>query len=409
MTFAVEELKSSDIINFLTGCTEFEVESPEPEKLLTSCMEKNVDIWAIRRIDACTLRFRCRLPDEKEVRQICDVCGATSVGEVSTGLPIRAKGRMRRWGFLAGVILFFALIILMSNVIWRVDTVGYKDKTQLTEVECFLRERGLTVGALRGMLDEQTLRRDLMRNFEDIAGATVNFFGSVAVVELEPAVPKPEIEITEPANLIAEEDAQIIEITVFNGVPAVKKNDIVRKGQLLVGGVYDSKRIGYRPVHARALIKARVNRTLDVFVPYEQDEIRETGKEKTVYTLTLFGASFDLNGCDYESFRKTSSSSDLRISEHIILPVRLTKTKCFQTETAHLSLTEEQAYEKAIALLDDAEARGMKNLEIECRLIETKYTSQGVYVAYRYSVVTEIGTAREIKITEIPKEETERD
>ena len=57
------------------------------------------------------------------------------------------------------------------------------------------------------MLDEQTLRRDLMRNFEDIAGATVNFFGSVAVVELEPAVPKPEIEITEPANLIAEEDA----------------------------------------------------------------------------------------------------------------------------------------------------------------------------------------------------------
>ena len=260
MTFAVEELKSSDIINFLTGCTEFEVESPEPEKLLTSCMEKNVDIWAIRRIDACTLRFRCRLPDEKEVRQICDVCGATSVGEVSTGLPVRAKGRMRRWGFLAGVILFFALIILMSNVIWRVDTVGYKDKTQLTEVECFLRERGLTVGALRGMLDEQTLRRDLMRNFEDIAGATVNFFGSVAVVELEPAVPKPEIEITEPANLIAEEDAQIIEITVFNGVPAVKKNDIVRKGQLLVGGVYDSKRIGYRPVHARALIKARVNR-----------------------------------------------------------------------------------------------------------------------------------------------------
>ena len=128
-----------------------------------------------------------------------------------------------------------------------------------------------------------------------------------------------------------------------------------------------------------------------------------------MYTLTLFGASFDLNGCDYESFRKASSSSDLRISEHIILPVRLTKTKCFQTETAHLSLTEEQAYEKAIALLDDAEARGMKNLEIECRLIETKYTSQGVYVAYRYSVVTEIGTAREIKITEIPKEETERD
>ena len=96
---------------------------------------------------------------------------------------------MKRWGFLVGAVLFIGIIVLMSNVIWRIDISGYKDKTQLIAVEKFLKENGLCVGAIRGMLDEQTLRRDLMRNFDDVAGATVNFFGSVAVVELEQAVP----------------------------------------------------------------------------------------------------------------------------------------------------------------------------------------------------------------------------
>lgn len=363
-------------------------------------MESNTDIWAIRRTDGCTLRLRCRLPDGKELERLCSENGATSLSKVPSGLPVRAKGRTKRWGFLAGAALFLALSFLMSNVIWRVDIVGYKDKTQLAAVEDFLRENGLCVGAVRGMLDEQTLRRDLMRNFEDISGATVNFFGSVAAVELEQAVPKPSVEIPDPANIVANEDAQIISITVFNGVQAVEKGALVRKGQLLVGGVYDSRRIGFRLVRARAEIKARVNRKIDVFVPFVQKEKRETGQTKTVYSLTLFGKVFDLNGCDYEEFYREAKTSDLRISKDIILPIRLTRTLYSRAETAETRLTEEQAYRKAVALIDEAEARGMKNLEIESRRLETRRTSEGIYAAYHYSVVTDLGNEKEIKNTE---------
>lgn len=406
MTFAVKRLNSSDIINFLTGSVEFETENPEPERILTACMEKNVDIWAIRRIDGCTLRFRCRLPDEKEIGKICEESGAVSVSKVATGFPVRAKNKTKRWGFLFGTVIFFATVILMSNIIWRVDIVGYGDKTQLIAVERFLKENGLSVGAIRGLLDEQTLRRNLMRNFDGIAGATVNFLGSVALVELEQAVPKPEIEMTTPANIVAEEDAQIVEISVFNGTQLVKKDATVRKGQLLVGGVCDSKRIGFRLVHARAEIKARVNRKLDVFVPFEQEEKVETGNEKTVYSLTLFGKTFESGSCEFEEFFKTSETSDLRLSEDIILPVRLTKTRCRQTETVRKTLSREQALEKAVALLDDAEARGMKNLEIENRSFETRCTSEGIYAAYHYSVIVSFGREREIKNSE-PAEERE--
>lgn len=98
-------------------------------------MNKNVDIWAIRRLDACTLRFRCRLPDEKEVEKLCFESGATSLSKVTAGLPVRAKRRMKRWGFLVGAVLFIGIIVLMSNVIWRIDISGYKNKTQLIAVE----------------------------------------------------------------------------------------------------------------------------------------------------------------------------------------------------------------------------------------------------------------------------------
>ena len=147
-----------------------------------------------------------------------------------------------------------------------------------------------------------------------------------------------------------------------------------------------------------------MNRTIDVFVPFEQEEKNETGRAKTVYSLTLFGKSFDLNKCDYEEFYRTAKTSELRLSKNIILPVRLTRTTFSQTETAKTTLTKEQAYEKALTLLDEAEARGMKNIEIESRRLEIKYTSEGIYAAYRYSVVTDFGKDAEIRNNETAEE-----
>ena len=148
-------------------------------------MNKNVDIWAIRRLDACTLRFRCRLPDEKEVEELCFESGSTSLSKVTAGLPVRAKGRMKRWGFLVGAVLFIGIIVLMSNVIWRIDISGYKDKTQLIAVEKFLKENGLSISAQafnqkmieKGYMVELTRpsSKGVVKKFKSITGEGLNF------------------------------------------------------------------------------------------------------------------------------------------------------------------------------------------------------------------------------------------
>ena len=46
----------------------------------------------------------------------------------------------------------------------------------------------------------------------------------------------------------------------------------------------------------------------------------------------------------------------------------------------------------------------MKNIEIESRRLEIKYTSEGIYAAYRYSVVTDFGKDAEIRNNETAEE-----
>lgn len=385
-----------DFINYLTGCTEFETESPEPEKFLTKCLDENYDIWGIRRLDACTLRFRCRLIDRKGIHTLAEICGADQISEVPTGLPIKIKKSRHRLGFLIGAALFLIMLILLSSFVWKIEITGYEDYSQLIKTEEVLKKSGLTVGSLRSFQDYQALRRNLMQSLDFISGATVNIRGSIAEIELETAKMPPPEENMNPSNIIANEDAQIIRIFNRSGVPVVKENDIVQKGQLLVSGVYDSNRIGFRLVHARALIEARVTRKLSVFVPYEEQVLLPTGKEETKYSLSLFGKTFFDPKTKFNEFEKTSGTDYLTFGDNLVFPFALTHTLYTEQQDSVIKRSKEEAFEEAKKRLDEKESIGMKNLEIEAKEIKHVYSKKGVYVEYVYSVITEIGEDREI-------------
>ena len=72
----------------------------------------------------------------------------------------------------------------------------------------------------------------------------------------------------------------------------------MRKGDLLVSGIIDSKALGYRLVRARGEVFAAVTLTYDVEIPYEMERKVYTGEFLTEKDVKFFAKTIKLFGKD---------------------------------------------------------------------------------------------------------------
>ncbi len=386
-------MKIIDLVNVVLGYIEFEVTGAECERFLTKVMRDNLCVWAIERVDGCTLRAKCRMVDYKTVQQAC----ADSATEIKIleqkGVPKILKRYRYRYGFLAGLIVFVALLFVMSSFIWSIEITGLDDYEDQTLVAQILEENGFHVGAPVFLQDFQELKREVMRQMEDVAYITINVLGSKAEVEVRHSVPQPELLGTDPCNLVAQTDGQIVNIETYQGVPYVKKNDVVQKGQLLVGGIFDSKRIGYRLVHANAKVQARVLKKINVFVPYEQVQSVPTGQTSSHAYLTLFGHRFDLSfspQSPYETYETSETKTDVTIGEEVVLPISFGTVTYSQTQEKNFIRGKEEALAYARQQLQQQEQMQIKNMTVEKRDETVTYSAEGVFCEYAYTVIEDI-------------------
>lgn len=393
-----------DVVNYILGYSEIEITGVYCEKFLTKAMHDNLCIWAIQRVDACTLRAKCRMVDMKTMEEACAASGTEIKVLEQKGVPLFLKKYKYRYGFAAGLVVFLAFLFIMSSFIWSIEITGITDYQDKTLVMQILEENGFHVGAPVFLQDYQELKREVMRQVDDVAYVTINVLGSKAEVEVRHRVPVPERLGTEPCNLVAEEDGQIVTIETYQGVPAVQKYDTVKKGQLLVGGIFDSKRIGYRLVHANAKIEARVLKKLNVFVPYEQVERSDTGKTKSYAYITIFGHRFNLTfhaDSPYDVYEQEETQTDVTLSEDVVLPISFGTVTYKEQQEENVVLSEEEALQKGLDELAKQERMQIKNMTVEQRAQTIIYSSGGVFCEYGYTVIKDI--AQQLQIYEEEK------
>ena len=175
----------------------------------------------------------------------------------------------------------------------------------------------------------------------------------------------------------------------------------VRKGQLLVSGVYNSKVIGYRLVHSDAKILARTRRTYTEFCPFESTETIATGESDKFYALKIFGISVNLsffNKVNYEYFESVSEEKELCIGENIVLPISLVTTVLYEQELESVSYDEESAKEYISSVFDETLRIDLHGLEIEEAETAFSVTDEGVCGVLDCTVIEDICHWREIEV-----------
>ena len=394
----------NDIGSYIVGWNEVQVQCLYVEDLFNSIKREGIYLWDIVKVNQYTVSFKIftfsygsllELSESFGSRQSIDVQVVDSGGFIED--LIRYK---LRTGLLAGFLLSVILLVVMTSFIWKIEISGLDSIPEDMLLDS-LAENGIFVGALTSGHDFREIRYNILHDYESIAYITVNIRGCKAEVEVDESIVPPELRDTEPCNLFAKSDGQIVFIETYQGIPQVKKYEAVRKGELLVSGVYNSKVIGYRLVHADAEIKARTRRTYEEFCSFSSVEIVETGRTDVLYTLKIFGLELELpffNNIKYEYYEEVSDETDLCIGSNIVLPISLVKTVVYEHEKQDILYTEDEAKAYIEKYLDEIMRIDLHGIEIENAEKSFTVTGDGVYCVYDLTVIEDICEERKIEV-----------
>lgn len=270
------------------------------------------------------------------------------------GVPKRILRYKGRWGILVGGILAIALFIAAQSVVWRIDITGNERLTR-EQVLNSLSEQGLGIGSRISSLDPNSIEQRVMINSDDIAWISVKIVGTVAKIEVLEVI---DTDINEkntvPANLVSQFDAQIVGMEVYSGFLSVKEGDYVRKGELLVSGVYKEGKAPLRFSRASGRILGRLSHVIEVEIPLVQSKKVLTGDKIEKKSLIFFGKTINFFG----NYRNLPASYDIINCVYTLdpfslgeLPISLATDEYYPYEMIDVEISEEEAIEQAYARL----------------------------------------------------------
>lgn len=243
--------------------------------------------------DCVTLRFR--LSAMRKLKKVCSERGVIYTVLDYKGLPAFLERYKYRWGIAVGIICAATLVFLSGCFIWDIRVTGNENITSAEVIE-LLDGYGFSVGTYIPSVNTDKLENKLLIDSRSISWISVNIVGTVAEVQIrEYSEPKIEETALKPANLVAKKSGVVEEVRIFRGKVMVKPYQYVEKGTLLVSGIYDSERVGFRYTRASGAVMARTTNEYYVEIPYEYEDIRYTGEEYCDKYLNFFDFSINIS------------------------------------------------------------------------------------------------------------------
>ena len=223
-------------IEFLFGRVTVKVSGRGIERFLNILTRNGLLIWNVRRHGTETITFKMRLKDALRIRKFARKSNCSIAFLQRSGVPFLLKRLLKNSGFLSGFVVFFLIILFLSNVIWGIDIKGAKPAAE-HQIRKELDKMGVKIGKLQFFVDNvEAIQRKLTNNIGALTWVGVELKGTTyqfqVVEKNEPKKP----EILSPRNLIAKKKAIIVKMFVENGQQVVNIHDHVEPGQLLVSG-----------------------------------------------------------------------------------------------------------------------------------------------------------------------------
>lgn len=392
-------------LHWIFGYVCFELYSECPEKFINLSVKNKYHLWDMK-ITQNVLKAKTLKCEYDLLVPYVSKSGGQIEVKKETGMPFIIKKHKKRIGFLSGVLIFCAIIYVFSLYVWRISVIGCNNISQQCVIDA-LKELNICPGKLVSSVDVPLANQQIMEKIDDIAWVSINIKGSNVQVNIKEKAQKPEIlKPGEPCNIVALNDAQIFRLETYAGTPAVKPDEIVTKGQILVSGVVENPNIGENHfVSSEAKVFAQTKYIIKKSVPEVSVITQDTGKIKHTFGVTFFGKEIPLwfvNGdiSKYRCEKKQKQASFLGLT----LPVGVFKKNWIEQQIYEIKLSEEQAKNELVKLIEQQQKNDFSNKnQIEIKSCEWGQIikANGEYsLSAEYICVEDIGVKEKIILEE---------
>ena len=184
-----------------------------------------------------------------------------------------------------------------------------------------------------------------------------------------------------------------------NGTALVKVGDVVKNGNIIVGGWLEGKYTGTRYVHAKADVQARVWHSKKEKMSLIQEVEEETGNVKNSYGINInnFKINFPKSIPNFENYDTINENKKLKIFSNFYFPIEFCKTTYKEVEEKEITYTIDEAKQILKNKLEEELKKEIANQEnIVNTQVNYKEEEQEVTVEVIYEVLENIGTNEKI-------------
>ncbi|MBB6448832.1 hypothetical protein HNR44_000781 [Geomicrobium halophilum] len=336
------------------GLVEMKVEGDHLESFINQCVANKVVLSEIRRTSrGDKLQATIRISDVKSLRKVAKETNVSvRFGRRRGFYVIRWLGQ-RRFGFVFGALVFCVLLILLSQMVWRIDIEGASPGIE-HEIREWATEVGLEPGQPQWQLPPEAEIQQ--RVTEEVPGATwigVERRGTsyhFHVVEQHLAE---EEEHVDPRNLVAAKNGVIRDIFVEHGSAEVSLNTYVERGDVLVSGRIgreESDEDEREEIAAIGEVRAETWYRGTIALPFKISGEVFTGERTRSLALQMFGEEWLFWGQNaerlYENYE--SETTQLYIPLYFVdIPLPIERTSYDEKVIVERSYEEDELIEIA--------------------------------------------------------------
>ncbi len=302
---------------------------------------------------------------------------------------------------LIAALLSLFLYLFSGDLVFDVQISGNETVSE-EQILAELSASGFGVGSRWSKTDRNAVELSVLRQSDTLSWISINREGrsaSVTVMELAD-VPEPP-PVYSAANIVADRDCVIEEITVIRGTPAVKVGDTVRKGDLLISGIVESEG-GTEFVMAEGIVRGSSSESVITEISREYTE--SLTREGALAALTLKIFNFRINilqsygnlpeGCAIIEEKQNITLLGKR------LPVSVIRQKYAEREEIRHTLSDAELPLKAVKAHREDINSALSGRDLISVRTEGGFTDGGYKMQSLVVFSTEVGRVTEIKTEE---------
>lgn len=245
---------------------------------------------------------------------------------------------------IISMILGYALLIFLCNIIYEVDIIHNDEETRN-----FLKQELKSYG-----IKEKTLKKDykkieqikkeiINKNRDKIEWLEIETIGTKYVVRVETRIIKEQEQQPNNRNIIAKKDAIIKKIEAEQGQIIKEINNYVKKGDIVISGnIYVENEIK-NTVPAQGKIYGETWYEINISYPFIYNETKLTNNKKKVITIKILNKTIELTKNKF----KNKKIEEKPIIKNNLIPISITLQNQTEQNVIEQILTKEEALEKA--------------------------------------------------------------